>query len=121
MRVSEILRKGQAAIQAGWCQHAMVDADGAVCALGALGVALGQSRAAILDDGVRWNVAGATDAWELLNKTCPTREAIHAFNNARTTTHEDVIAWFDAAAAIAEQQEQHAAASLCPQEVTCSI
>lgn len=103
MRTSEALRRGRAEIEKGWCQNAL-SKDGGVCAIGALMVAAGSDRDMI--------VAAHIDlgAHELLCRTA-IGGSILDFNNHPGTTQADVLAWFDAALAIAEEQERAAGAS----------
>lgn len=72
------------------------------CAVGALYAA---ARAPTLDRAWRY-------ACEYLTATMPeeyNKQSLSAFNDAPTTTHKDIMAWFDRAIALAEAAPDRAA------------
>lgn len=90
-----ILRGGRDAVRRGWCQKALRDEVGNVCALGGLLRTLG---------GEVWrggHVSGARDAMgdamDKLEAQIPGGIDIVRFNNAPGTTQADVLAVFDRA------------------------
>ena len=50
----------------------------------------------------------ATAAWRALTDATPTAESIPDYNNAPTTTHADLMAWFDRAIAARRKELDHA-------------
>lgn len=100
MKPSEIIRDGRIALfERGWCQFALEDEAGAVCALGALNLAEnGDARSRLMSDA-------QVGACKALRVASPTADDPVFYNNAPERTFNDIVEWFDKAEKLAEQAE----------------
>lgn len=95
MKISEQLLQCAAEVKRGWCQGALINSDGKVCALGAMGLVLfGDAK---------------TEGSRLMLSEYMWRALCHynivAWNNAPDQTQENVAQTFELAAILAEQDE----------------
>jgi hypothetical protein len=96
MTTRETLQIARAALmQQGWCQGSWQDENGRLCTVGALRRAAHETHEQF-----------AMEAYELL---CQLSGAYHlaSWNDCMERTLQDVLALFDAAIVIAQQQEAH--------------
>lgn len=98
-----------------WCKWSLQNMDGALCALGAIGRGAGIAspwaiHAAIMKLHTPMDTAvtvldsqippgGAFVNTECIDPRYRKHHRVAAYNNALTTTHADVLAWFDRAIA----------------------
>lgn len=92
--IADDLKAARALVNEGWCQGDLADAHGGVCAIGALNL--------ICVGSVYISVGGyprRDAAVDALKRLLMPGQYLHEFNDASTTTQQDVLSLFDKALA----------------------
>ena len=101
MKISEQLLQCAAEVRRGWCQCALEDESGGVCAHGAIHrVVAGKAKISLTQE-LHYNKMPLVEyLWKALGHC-----RIASWNNAPDQTQENVAATFELAAILAEQDE----------------
>jgi hypothetical protein len=104
---SDILAEAKAILERGWCKGAL-EKDGSFCALGAVDMATVGSTSFDLtelsiDHPLFAPRTNATSTLRALAKELTGKASIADYNNDPSTTHQDVLNWFDKAIAQADE------------------
>lgn len=120
MTIAERLRVAEARIRQGWCQGALDNGEGGVCAFGALLVAFEAEPLTIFKPGEAAQYRLAVDSLSrAIGLPLGETHSIVRWNNAPEQTAENVAAGFALAAVLAEQ-EAHESTAPCHPEVMAS-